>query len=135
VTALALAEAAEQLIGTPFRLHGRDPGHGLDCVGLLGAALKRSGCNAALPIGYSLRIRELGRWLPEPARYGLGPAELPFAAGDVLLLSPSPAQFHLAIADQSGGWIHAHAGLRRVVREAAVPAGTIIHHWRLAPAT
>ncbi|HEX4847500.1 MAG TPA: hypothetical protein VFV30_05115, partial [Novosphingobium sp.] len=60
-------------------------------------------------------------------------AERPFVPGDVVLLAPGPAQFHLAIAAADGAWIHAHAGLRRVVREPGLPAGTQTHHWRLLP--
>ena len=35
----AIAAAARALVGVPFRLQGRDPALGLDCVGLVGAAL------------------------------------------------------------------------------------------------
>ena len=38
-TGEALATAAEQLIGIPFRLHGRNPETGLDCVGVVAAAV------------------------------------------------------------------------------------------------
>ncbi|NCU12457.1 MAG: hypothetical protein GXC70_09960, partial [Sphingomonadaceae bacterium] len=43
------------------------------------------------------------------------------------------AQFHLAIAAPATGWVHAHAGLRRVVCQPQIPDGRIIHHWRLRP--
>lgn len=128
-----LARATEGLIGTPFRLHGRDPAFGLDCIGLLGAALARAGRPVELPTGYTLRLRSLEGWLPHPRSLGFGVAERPFVPGDVVLLAPGPAQFHLAIAAADGAWIHAHAGLRRVVREPGLPAGTLTHHWRLLP--
>ena len=131
ITAKRLASAAEVLIGTPFRLHGRDPLTGLDCIGLLGAAMARGGHPITLPTGYPLRLRDLGQWLPDPASIGFARARSACRAGDVVLLQPGAAQFHLAIADRSGGWIHAHAALRRVVRDAALPAGTITAHWRL----
>ncbi len=131
MTARRLAREAEQLVGTPFRLHGRDPETGLDCIGLLAAAMARAGRTITVPTGYPLRLRQLDRWLPDPASCGLRLARGRFAPGDVLLLQPGPAQFHLAIADRKLGWIHAHAGLRKVVRDAALPGGTIIHHWRL----
>lgn len=51
--------------------------------------------------------------------------------GDVLLLHCASGQFHLAIAAPSGGFIHAHAGLRRVVTVPACPEGEQIGHWRL----
>ena len=33
MSAQALAEAAAALVGSRFRLHGRDPATGLDCIG------------------------------------------------------------------------------------------------------
>ena len=131
ITAKRLAREAEALIGTPFRLHGRDPATGLDCIGLLAAAMACAGQPIALPTGYPLRLRELAQWLPRAATLGFAEARGAYRAGDVVMLQPGPAQFHLAIADRGLGWIHAHAGLRRVVRDAALPAGTIAIHWRL----
>ena len=131
ITPARLAHEAEALLGTRFRLHGRDPATGLDCIGLLVAAMARGGQAIAVPTGYPLRLRELGQWLPDPAACGFAPAREPFRAGDVVMLQPGPAQFHLALADRALGWIHAHAGLRRVVREGALPAGIITAHWRL----
>ena len=128
-----LARAAQQLVGTHFRLHGRDPQTGLDCIGLLAAAMARAGQRIAVPTGYPLRLRDLAQWLPQPAELGFALAEPPYQAGDVVMVQPGPAQFHLAIADPALGWIHAHAGLRRVVRDAALPGGTPLHHWRLLP--
>lgn len=134
MTGLALAGAAEALIGTPFRLHGRDPLGGLDCIGLLGAALGQIGHPLTLPTGYPLRLRKLDGWLPDLTACGLVAAQLPVVPGDIVLLRLGPAQIHLAIAGLAGGWVHAHAGLRRVVQQATRPAGPILHHWRLAPA-
>lgn len=131
MTPRRLAREAERLIGKPFRLHGRDPKTGVDCIGLLAVALKRGGQSAPLPTGYPMRLRSLSPWLPEPEACGFTVAEQPFAPGDVIMLQPGPGQFHLAIADRTLGWVHAHAGLRRVVRDAVLPAGAIVHHWRL----
>lgn len=128
-----LATSAQSLLGTRFRLNGRDPTHGLDCIGLLEAALGRCGHAAPLPNGYSLRISDPAKWLPDPQACGFAPATAPVEAGDVVLLQIGPAQFHLAIHAADGGWIHAHAGLRRVVWQPAPPAGAIVQHWRLAP--
>lgn len=130
-----LAAAATGLIGTRFRLGGRDPAQGLDCIGLLQAALTRCGRTVALPHGYTLRINNLSAWLPDPERLGFAPTEGPAQAGDVVLCQPGPAQFHLAIRAAPTGWIHAHAGLRKVVRQSELPDGPILHHWRLAPSS
>lgn len=134
MTPRRLAREAEALVGTPFRLHGRDPATGLDCLGLLAAAMARAGRTITLPTGYSLRVLRLDAWLPDPLTCGLRPARGRFVPGDVVLLQPSPVQFHIAIADRRLGWIHAHAGLRKVVRDAGLPDGQIIHHWRLTRA-
>lgn len=130
MTGESLAREAERLVGRPFRLHGRDPHTGLDCIGLFVAAMGLAGSRVIVPTGYTLRISDLSRWLPDPAACDLGPATLPFQPGDVVLLQPGPGQVHLAIAATDLAWIHAHAGQRRVVRDAALPAGALIHHWR-----
>ena len=133
MTPLRLAREAEVLVGAKFRLHGRDPATGLDCIGLLAAAMAGGGCPITVPTGYPWRLRDLSAWLPDPATCGFKPVTEPFRAGNVVMLQPGPAQFHLAIADRGLGWIHAHAGLRRVVREAALPSGALFAHWRLRP--
>lgn len=125
-----LASAAEMLVGTPFRLHGRDPATGLDCLGVLAAALAAIGRNADLPQGYTLKRRAL----PPLDRFaqgcGLLPASGAVVPGDVLLARVSPVQFHLAVAGHGGRIVHAHAGLRRVVAVAGPPPWPLVHHWR-----
>lgn len=134
MTGADLALAAQGLVGTRFRLHGRDPLNGVDCIGLLGAAMARCGQPIALPTGYTLRLGDLAPWLPDPARLGFTHVDGPIMPGDVVLLLLGAGQFHLAIAAAPHGWIHAHAGLRRVVFTPLLPAGRIAHHWRRAPA-
>lgn len=129
----ALAEAAAALEGSPWRLHGRDPATGLDCIGLLAAALEMVGRPASFPTGYPLRLRELRGWMPDPAALGFEPAAADVEPGDVALLRLGPAQVHLAIAGPSGGWIHAHAGLRKVVHQNQLPDGEMLGRWRFTP--
>lgn len=129
----ALAGAAAQLVGVRFRLNGRNPDSGLDCIGLLDAAMARIGRPLVLPAGYPLRLSSLHCWLPNPAHCGFAEVDGQAQPGDVVLLVPGPGQFHLAIAGPEAGWIHAHAGLRRVVCQPQIPHGRIIHHWRLHP--
>ncbi len=130
-TPLRLARAAEALEGVSFRLHGRDPATGLDCIGLLGAAMARAGRPIPLPSGYPWRLRDIALWLPAPESCGFALASGKVRPGDVIMLQPGPAQFHLAIAARDNRWVHAHAGLRRVVISAELPAGPIVAHWRL----
>lgn len=128
----ALAQAALGLVGTPFRLHGRDPATGLDCVGLVGAALAAAGGQPVAPTGYGLRNLGIERWLPLVERSGLTPVTGPVREGDVLLIALGFGQHHLAIAIDPVSVVHAHAGLRRVVRQPRDPAWRIDATWRLA---
>lgn len=131
----ALAEAAEALVGVPFRLFGRDSRYGLDCVGLVAAALARSGAAVPAPSGYALRNTDIAPFLPFAAQAGLVSCEGYPARGDVLLLEPGPAQHHLAIATGPDTIVHAHAGLRRIVLQpfATEPGhgSPILGAWRL----
>lgn len=129
----ALAEAARTLIGCPFRLHGRDPATGLDCVGLVSAALAASGVRPVVPSGYGLRNLDIAQWLPLARQSGLVPAPGAIGAGEVLLIALAHCQHHLVIAADAMTVIHAHAGLRRVVLQPLDPAWQVAAKWRFAP--
>jgi hypothetical protein len=127
----ALARAAEALVGARFQLQGRDPGLGLDCVGVLAASLAAIGRQAPLPRAYSLRTlpRQDAAFWAELC--GLGPASGAVLGGDVHLVRVSPCQLHLLIAVAPRAFVHAHAGLRRVVRHEGTPAWRVVDRWRL----
>ena len=127
----ALAQAAQTLAGTRYRLHGRDPRTGLDCVGLLAAALRAIGREAPAPSRYGLRNRDIAGALAFAPLAGLVDAPGPVRSGDVLLVRPGPLQHHLLIAGAAGDFIHAHAGLRRVVATPGPIAWPVLRHWRL----
>jgi cell wall-associated NlpC family hydrolase len=129
----ALAAAARDLIGTPFRLHGRAPTTGLDCVGLVHAAIAATGRHPVPPRGYGLRNLAIDEWLPLAEQSGLIPAAQPIHAGDVMLIALGFGQHHLVIACSADEVIHAHAGLRRVVCQPRDPDWHIHGAWRLAP--
>ena len=63
MTSLAerFAAQAEALVGTPFRLGGRDPATGLDCIGIAACALGRAGGEVHSPTGYALRNIDIDR--------------------------------------------------------------------------
>ena len=130
---VALAEAARALIDSPFRLHGRDPATGLDCVGLVSAALAAGGVRPAVPTGYGLRNLDIAQWLPLAQKSGLVPAPGAICAGEVLLIALAHCQHHLVIAADAVTVIHAHAGLRRVVLQPLDPAWQVHAKWRFAP--
>lgn len=129
----AFAAAAAGLCGAPFRLHGRDPATGLDCVGLVVAALARCGRAVVAPEGYALRALSVAPLLGFATRNGFAPDDFlaPFEPGDLILLRLSEIQAHLAIAVEGGSFVHAHAGLGRVVIESGALPGTVIGRWRL----
>ena len=117
-----MARAAAALVGARFRLHGRDPATGLDCVGVVAAAT-----GEAVPTGYALRGGD-------PVRIGaLMDARLRRAsgrrAGDVLLFAVGAGQLHLAVAS-AGGFVHADAGLGRVVERSGVAPWVLLGAWR-----
>lgn len=126
----AVARAAEALVGVPFRLHGRDPARGLDCVGLVAAALDGAGVPADPPLRYGLRNREIGEPDSVARRSGLRPAHGPPVPGDVLLVRPGPAQVHLLVCARESRFVHAHASLRRVVSMPGPPDWPVLRHWR-----
>lgn len=107
----AVAKAALGLIGTPFRLHGRSPATGLDCVGLIFEAMRRAGYEPVAPNGYRLRTLSVTPLLTFADASGLCPVT---AGGDIVLAQICALQVHLLVA-APGGHVHAHAGLGRVV--------------------
>jgi len=124
-----VAAAAKRAVGCPFRLHGRDPADGLDCVGLAAFAFAQAGVSAAIPTGYALRGGSADRITALIDATGLmrAPGDAP---GDLLLCQPGPAQFHLAIR-VIDGIVHADAMLRRVVERPGPVAWPILARWRI----
>lgn len=130
MTGAKLAAAARSLIGAKFRLHGRDPSTGLDCIGVLAASLDRAGQPAPIPNGYALRSRDASRFAAMAGPCGFADADGSIAAGDVVVWQAGPGQFHLGIAVGPEAFVHAHAGLRRVVCGPTDPAWRLAGHWR-----
>ena len=122
-----VAAAALAVVGARYRLHGRDPADGLDCVGLVGHALAAGGWRGVAPTGYALRGGDPARVLAQlDAALCRGDGGRP---GDVLLMSPGPGQLHLAVRTNRGV-VHADAGLRRVVERPGPPPWPLIGAWR-----
>ncbi|MFV0622960.1 peptidoglycan endopeptidase [Sphingomonas sp. ac-8] len=120
--------AARAALGSRFRLHGRDPALGLDCVGLVAVALAADGCRGTLPADYGLRSGE--RRCAEAVLRAAGLVAVAHALpGDVLLLRAGPEQLHLAIRSRDG-IIHADAVLRRVVERPGSPPFPVVSAWR-----
>lgn len=120
-----IAAAARTLVGVPFRVQGRDPRFGLDCVGVAAEALRRAGTEAVLPTDYAMRSARV----PEDAvpvgfrRCDGG------SAGDILSCRLTPAQVHLAVRTASG-FVHADLQARRVVERPGPPPWPLDAAWR-----
>lgn len=103
---------ARALVGSPFRPQGREPGTGLDCVGLVLSTFDvspdtvrrnyrlRGGHRPEIEAGLMRQFRKVA---PNKSR-----------PGDVLLCAISSDQLHLAISC-GASFVHADARLRRVV--------------------
>ncbi|WP_199503816.1 peptidoglycan endopeptidase [Qipengyuania sp. YIM B01966] len=134
MTGAAIAAAAAALVGTPYRAEGRAPGHGLDCLGVVLAALRGAGIAAAeMPSPPGWRQTAIDEWLGRAAQVGLRPASGAPIPGDVLLVASGPGQHHLLIVGPAGdSCISAHAGLGQVVASPLPAPATLRRHWRMA---
>lgn len=125
----AVAARARSLVGTRFRPQGRRPEIGLDCVGLAAAAAEVGA--ERLPADYDLKGQNLA--LIEHALCDLGCAPVPGFApepGDVVVCAVGPAHFHVLVATGEG-FVHADAGMRRVVERPAPLPWPAVGVWRL----
>jgi hypothetical protein len=124
--AIDFAARARALIGTRFRPQGRDQA-GLDCIGLVAAVydVRVSG----IPRAYRLRgdhRTELEQGLA-PFFRRLSPAKM--RSGDIMLLKVREDQVHLAVRSPAG-FIHAHAGIGRVVETPGQPEWPLLGAYR-----
>lgn len=116
---------ARPLVGLRFRLQGRAPEHGLDCVGLIAIAF---GLNDGVPTGYSLRGGDIQQFETVLRRLGFVRRKAEWRAGDVLMLRPGPAQIHLGLWT-GGSLIHADARLGRIVETPGIPGWPVLSAW------
>ncbi len=133
--AAAFALAAEQLVGTRFRLRGRRAKTGIDCVGLVLLALRNSGRTVPDVTGYGLRNHDYSFLSGIADAAGFETVDSKIAMGDVLVVTPGPAQRHLLIASARHHFIHAHAGIGKVVRMPGPVSWPITNIYRLKQGT
>ncbi|WP_324187718.1 NlpC/P60 family protein [Sphingopyxis solisilvae] len=123
---------ARRLVGARFRPQGYDPATGLDCVGLVWAAYAAAGRRLVRPRDYPLRGWSRERIAEALGRAGFGAVDGPRQSGDVALIALAAGQFHLGLMGQTT-FVHAHAGLRRVVETPVDQALSDAALWRFAP--
>jgi lipoprotein Spr len=123
-----IVAAARALAGVRFLPQGRSAETGLDCLGLVAAAV---GVDAAL-VRRDYALRDF-----EPDAVGRALAALGFRrvegvgrkAGDIILAEVAPLRLHAAIAT-GRGYLHADAGLRRVVEVPGELPWPVLSAWR-----
>lgn len=123
-----VAARARALVGTRFRLQGRSAAEGLDCVGA--AALAVGVPAERVRRDYALRGTRIEALEAEMRALGLVPKAGEAEAGDVAIFLPGPEQLHLAICTGSS-FVHADAGLGRVVERPAPAPWPVLAVWRL----
>jgi len=117
------------MVGVRFRRQGHEAATGLDCVGLVWAAYAAAGHRLVRPTDYPLR--GWGREKVEAALRGAGFSEGEGSQlGDVALFELPAGQFHLGLIGERS-FVHAHAGLRRVVETPLGGGSGVRARWRL----
>jgi len=115
---------ARDLVGTPFRLQGRDS-DGLDCIGLIACV---HDLTEEAPRAYALRGTAAEKAMAVLDRFFVRrTVDLP-EAGDIVLMQPGLDQLHLGLWTGTS-LIHAHAGLRRVVEAPGLPPHPLLGYW------
>lgn len=122
------AARARALVGVKFRPQGRDPVHGLDCVGLCLAAYRLPPASGRTD--YRLRGPHLAELKRGIDRWFKRVSAKASRAGDLLLIKISDEQFHLAVSTDRG-FVHADARLGLVVETPGTPPWTVIGHYRV----
>jgi murein DD-endopeptidase / murein LD-carboxypeptidase len=126
--------AARAHVGTRFRLHGRNPATGLDCVGLAAVALHDAGIKIGpVPTGYGLKDHSAEAIIAMLQQAGLMAAPWDSSSnraniGHIALYHVGARQHHLAIIGPQSA-VHAHAGLRRVVESPLPLDGQLIGYF------
>lgn len=122
-----IVEAARSLLHTPFHWHGRVPGVGIDCVGVVVLAARGAGIEIEEPGRYSkgnqseLLLESIGQIADEVPHYSLG---------DVLILAYGKNRLHLGIC-AGETFVHASSSptIYKVTEEPIDPK-RIVSVWR-----
>ena len=121
---------ARAMLGCRFRPQGRDTKLGLDCIGLTCAAYRLPADQ--IPADYRSRNGDEKRLRPHLDRFFRQVRAA--RVGDLLLLRVALDQLHFVVLSERG-FIHADAGLRKVVETPGAPPWPIVsvHRRRRNP--
>jgi len=128
-----IAQAANAMVGVPFKHQGRNPKAGVDCAGLVLCAVWSAGCELPDCIGYGPQPKAdvLLAELQQRARcIHLDDAE----PGDILLFEyRKDMPMHFAVLLANNYIVHAHGQTGRVIRQRLTSARSERLHsiWRV----
>lgn len=124
----AVVRRARACVGARFRAQGRAIETGLDCIGVVAMAwdLRR-----AVRADYRLRARGFDALEGELARVADRVPPGDARAGDALVVDAGGGQPHVVLLTPDG-YVHAEAGMRRVVETPGAVAWPVRSAWRLA---
>ena len=125
-----VAARARGLVGVRFRPQGRCAETGVDCIGL--AAIAWGVPVSAVPRDYDLRMSDaavIGAGFRAAGFFEIDVDEV--AAGDVLVVRAGFSQAHAVVLTR-GGFVHADAGLRRVVEVPGLVPWPVASAWRVS---
>lgn len=119
-------ERARALVGTRFRLQGRDE-EGLDCIGVVLATFGIS----AQEVRRDYRLRGARRAELELGldRYFRRVRCAQLRTGDIMLMEAAADQLHLGVRTDAG-FVHAHARIGRVVETPGLPDWPLLSVYR-----
>jgi hypothetical protein len=124
--AIEHAERARALVGTRFRAQGRGA-DGLDCVGVVISAFGID--PRRVRRDYSLRRHERREVEQGLAEHFRRVAVNAIRTGDVVLMAVGADRLHLGVRTYDA-FVHAHAGIRRVVETPGMPQWPVLSAWR-----
>ena len=120
------AERARALIGTRFRPQGRTS-EGLDCIGVVAAAycIEPTG----VPRNYCIRGDHQSELEGRLNVHFRRVAASQVRPGDLMLMRVAADQVHVGVRT-AAGFVHAHAGIRRVVETPGLPEWPVVRVYR-----
>lgn len=127
MAAIDFGQRAQALVGRRFRPQGRGA-EGLDCIGVVIETFAID--PAAVARDYRLSGNRVSDLRAELHRFFRKVGSAKARPGDVLLLEAALDQLHLAVRT-ARGFVHADAGLRRVVETPGEPRWPILGTYRL----